>query len=154
VISLLMTLEELKTLLGIEEGDTSQDAILSLYLEAGLEAAKKYTNLLDWETITELPATVKLGIAKWVEANQLRAERTGVQSESIAGMTQTFASGVSDGVTFAESYSLWGSYHKNSGVVFRPSKRKGYLPYGNTLLEVTDEYNGVTRLMTGNPTKL
>jgi Phage gp6-like head-tail connector protein len=148
----MMELAELKKLLGIAEGDTSQDAILSLYLEAGLDAAKAYTNLLDWETITELPAPVRLGIAKWVEANPLRSARNGVQSESMAGMTQTFTNGGSDNVTFAESYSLWGAYRKK-GVVFRAATKKS-LGYTGTLLEVPDEYNGVTRLMTGNPTKL
>lgn len=148
-----MTLEELKSLLGIAAGDTSQDAILSLYLEAGIEAVKEYANLLEWDTITELPAPVRLGIARWVEANRTRAERNGVQSESIGGMTQTFTNGGSDGVTFAESYSLWSPYRKK-GVVFREARRKGGAYYGKTVLEVTDEYNGVTRLMTGNAEKI
>jgi hypothetical protein len=150
---LLMTLEELKTLLGIAAEDTSQDAVLTLYLEAGIDAAKQYANLLEWDTLTELPAPVKLGISRWVQANQLRAERSGVQSESIGGMTQTFTSGGSDGVTFAESYSLWNPYRRK-GVVFREARRKGGAYYGKTVLEVTDEYNGVTRLMTGNAEKI
>ena len=119
----MMTLAELKTLMGIASADTSQDAILSLYLEAALESAKEYANGWDWDSGQMLPAGIKLGIARWVELALLKKERAGVQSESIAGMSQTFSSASSDSY-FAEVFDLWGPYKlEPRGMTYRKARR-------------------------------
>lgn len=116
-----MTLEQLKALMGIALSDTSQDVILSLYLGAAIKAAKKHADMYDWDSQEPLPEDIQLGILRWIELSQLRKNNAGVQSESIAGMSQTFTSTV-DANYFAEAYELWEPYHFR-GLTFRPTKR-------------------------------
>jgi hypothetical protein len=118
-----MELTELKQLLGIAESDTSQDAILSLYLEAAIEAAKGYADKADFSKV--LPGPIKLGILRYVELSQLRKATAGIQSESMSGMSQTFRDGNTDSNYYAEAYDFWKPYHTNDNrLVFRTSKRR------------------------------
>jgi hypothetical protein len=116
-----MNLAELKGLMGIALEGTSQDVILSLYLESALEAAKTYANNFNW-TQTVLPGPLKLGILRYVELSQARKSTAGIASQSIAGMSQTFKDDGGDSY-FREAYEIWNPYHKN-GLVFSPAKRK------------------------------
>lgn len=116
-----MELQELKELLGIDFGDVSQDMSLELHLEAATERAKSYADAYDWTSTDPLPGPIKLGIARWVELTKQKGERAGVQSESLAGLTQTFVSTTDDSY-YAEVYSLWDGYRKK-GVVFRSARR-------------------------------
>lgn len=118
----MMTLEQLKSLMGIALSDASQDAILSLYLKAAIKVAQKYADMYDWDSLEPLPADIQLGILRWVELSQLRKNNAGVQSESIGGMSQTFTSTVDDGY-FAEAYELWDGY-RFKGLHFRTTKRR------------------------------
>lgn len=119
----MMTLAELKTLMGIASADTSQDAILSLYLEAALVSAKEYADGWDWDSLQPLPAGIKLGIVRWVELSQLKKLNAGVKSESMAGMTQTFEDASSDSY-FAEVFDLWGPYKlEPRGMTYRKARR-------------------------------
>lgn len=122
-----MTLTELKQLLGMDAGDTSNDVSLSLYLEAGLMAAMTRTTALDWTKLTHIPGPVKLGIARWVDVTRTMADRSGVQSESIGGMSQTFKNTANDADLYAEVYMLWDAFRlpENRSLQFRPSRRKG-----------------------------
>lgn len=118
-----MQLSELKQLLGIAESDVSQDAILSLYLESAIEAAKGYADKVDFTKV--FPGPIKLGILRYVELSQMRKNHAGIQSESMAGMSQTFRDGNDTDNYFAEAYDFWKPYHtKDSGLVFRTSKRR------------------------------
>lgn len=132
----MMTLEQLKGYMGIALSDTSQDVILSLYLETALEVAKEYTNKFDWDSGKPLPAGIKLGIIRWVELSQLKKDNAGVQSESIGGMSQTFTSAGDDSY-FSEVFDMWGIYHhEDRGLVFRAVKRSKPVcdPRLNTLI--------------------
>lgn len=118
-----MTLAELKTLLGIAADDTSKDAYYTLMLESGLLAAQSYCDRLDFLTLVDaetgllvLPAAVKLGIVEWIKANEGQSERGGVVSESIGGMSQSFADG--DASLYGAAYVHWRPYH--SSVRFIP----------------------------------
>lgn len=88
-----MTLDELKTLLGIPLDDNSQDARLGILLAAALQfveldLAQHLERFRDPGTnLIVLPALVKVGVAKLVESVD---RDPGVKSESIGGMTQTF----------------------------------------------------------------
>lgn len=113
-----MNLEQLKSLMGIALSDTSQDVILSLYLGAALEAAKDYANAYDWNSNKPLPDGIQLGILRWVELSQLKKENAGIQSESMAGMTQTFVS-TGDTSYFSEVFDMWEKY-RFKGLNARP----------------------------------
>lgn len=120
-----MTLEELKILMGIAADDTSKDATLKLYLEMALDAAKSYANAYDWTSTGALPAGLQLGIVRFVELSQSRKTSTGVISESIGGMSRTYANVANnDADYFSEVYSMWNPF-KRRGVVFRSAKRRG-----------------------------
>lgn len=132
----MMTLEQLKGYMGIALSDTSQDVILSLYLETAIEVAKEYTNKFDWDSGEPLPAGIKLGIIRWVELSRLKKDNAGVQSESIGGMSQTFTSAGDSGY-FYEVFDMWAKYHyENRGLVFRTAKRSKPVcdPRLNTLI--------------------
>jgi hypothetical protein len=146
-----MTLAELKALMGIAESDTSQDASLQLLLETALEVAKNYANAFDWslEPLV-LPSSIKLGIVRWVELTRLIKDRGGVVSESIGGMSQSFANG-SNADYYDEVWSYWGGFRKK-GVTFRPAIRKDF-PSDRGLV-VFDENIQENRILTGNPTRL
>lgn len=117
----MLTLEQLKGLMGIALSDTSQDVILSLYLEAAIEAAKNYANAYDWDADKPLPGGIKLGIVRWIELSQMKKSNAGVQSESIGGMSQTFTS-TGDAGYFSEVFDMWEPY-RYRGLTFRPTKR-------------------------------
>ncbi len=117
-----MTLQELKALMGIAVEDTSQDAILSLYLEAAFEAAKQYANGYDWNSTDPLPGPIKLGILRYVELARQRKSRSGVVSESIAGMSKTYANSISDEEYYREAFDFWFPYRKR-GVTFQAARR-------------------------------
>lgn len=120
-----MTLAELKALMGIPESDTSQDAKLQLYLDMALEAARDYANAYDWSSTEPLPAGLRLGIVRFVELSQSRKTNTGVISESIGGMSRTYAANSNNDVDyFGEVWSMWKPFKKR-GVVFRSAKRRG-----------------------------
>lgn len=114
-----MTLDELKVLLGIPLDDDSQDMKLSLFLESGLLAAQKYCDKLDFMQLIdpisgklELPGPVKLGISEWVKSQQEIAERgTGVTSESVPGMSQSFGSASDQFAVFATAHAHWAPFH-------------------------------------------
>lgn len=119
-----MTLAELKALLGVAAEDTSKDAYYTLALESGLLAAQEYCNRLDFLTLVDaetgllvLPAAVKLGIVEWIKANEAQSERSGVASESIGGMSQTFVVN-GDAAIYSAAYIHWRPYH--SSVRFIP----------------------------------
>jgi hypothetical protein len=121
-----MTLAELKALIGIAESDISQDASLQLLLETALELAMNYANAFDWFVDPlVLPSSIKLGIVRWVELTRLLKDRGGVVSESIGGMSQSFANG-SNADYYKEVWSYWSGFHKK-GVTFRPAIRKEML---------------------------
>ena len=88
-----MNLQGLKTLLGIPAEDTTQDERLALLMAAAVDYVRQdlgvYFELFkNPDTgLLELPALVKLGIAKLVE----NVDRDpAVKSESIGGLSQTF----------------------------------------------------------------
>lgn len=87
-----MTLDELKLLLGLPLDQNDDDARLSILLQAGIDYAIDYAGqpFTDDAGNLALPALVKVGIAKLVEAS----DREGVKSESIGGLSQTFETGV------------------------------------------------------------
>lgn len=112
-----MTLSQLKQLLGVEEGDTSQDYYLGLQLESALKAAEEYCDRLDFlayvnvETgVLELPGPVNLGIYEWIKAASGVSKRGGVVSESIGGMSQSFADGAA---VYSAAHHHWRPYHSD-----------------------------------------
>lgn len=120
-----MTLSELKALLGIPTEDTSKDAYYTLMLESALLAAQEYCDRLDFLTLVDtetgllvLPAAVKLGIAEWVKANEGQAARSGIASESIGGMSQSFVTTGSDVSVYGAAFMHWRPYH--SAIRFYP----------------------------------
>lgn len=114
-----MTLDELKGLLGVPLDDTSRDAYLTLMLESGIKAAQEYCDKIDFLSLVNpetgvlvLPAPVKLGIYEWVKAGDNASERGGVVSESIGGMSQSFAS-AADGSLYSVAHRHWAPYHSD-----------------------------------------
>lgn len=110
-----MTLAELKALLGIPLTDTTQDIKLGMLLESGLLAAQEYCDRLDFLTLVDpetgllvLPSPVKLGIAEWVKATERDAKRGNVVTESIGGLSQTYAE---YGNIYSVAYAHWKPYH-------------------------------------------
>lgn len=118
-----MTLAELKVYLGIDPLDTSEDAILQLYLESAMEKAVEYANLFDWTTEPlVLPASIEEGIVRFVQIKRdLNGRSVGVQAESIGGMSQTFVTNASQQDLFADVWDLWSGYHKRKSV-FRAAR--------------------------------
>lgn len=118
-----MTLMQLKELLGLDPLDTSQDAMLQLYLDSALEQAFLYCNRFDWEMDPlVLPSAITLGIVRYVQIMMDVSSRSaGVVSESIGGMSKSYASGVSNRVLYADVWALWASYHVASSI-FRPAR--------------------------------
>lgn len=118
-----MTLAELKVYLGVDPLDTSEDAILQLYLESAMEKAAEYTNRFDWtaEPLV-LPASIEEGIVRFVQIKRdLNGRSVGVQAESIGGMSQTFVTNASQQDLFADVWDLWSGYHKRKSV-FRAAR--------------------------------
>jgi len=115
-----MTLDELKVLLDVPLGEESQDMKLALYLESGLKAAQEYCDKLDFMQLIDpvtgkidLPGAVKLGISEWVKSGQDIAGRgTGVTSESVPGMSQSFESSGNAAVVYSTAHAHWAPYHR------------------------------------------
>lgn len=117
-----MTLAELKELLGLDPLDTSQDAILQLYLDSALEQAFLYCNLFDWETEPlVLPSSITLGIVRYVQImRDVNSRSVGVQSESIGGMSKSYAN-ISNQALYADVWALWKDYHRQASI-FRAAR--------------------------------
>ncbi|MCY1690732.1 hypothetical protein OVA29_08690 [Exiguobacterium sp. SL14] len=64
---IIMTLDELKVLLGIPLDDDSQDVKLALYLESGILAAQQYCDKLDFMQLID-PLSGKLELPGSSEA--------------------------------------------------------------------------------------
>lgn len=101
-----------KTQNGIALDDTSQDAVLSLYIEVAVEVAKKKAcDIKDW-TFENLPKAVILGILLYVDLFSKRNEVHGIKSESIDGMSQTYMDSNGDDSYFNPAYELFAMYCK------------------------------------------
>lgn len=99
-----------KELNGIAIDDTSQDAVLSLYLEVALEIAKeKSCDIKDW-TFEKIPKSVLMGILIYVDLFMKRNEVHGIKSESIDGMSQTYMDSNKDDSYFSPAYDLFDMY--------------------------------------------
>lgn len=103
-----MTAEEIKDC-GIPLEMT--DAATVLAVESALEYVKANTNLnfdlIDIDSIKTLPSCVKLFVVKY---NELIRQETGVTSESIAGMSQSFETGDKNTLLYGLLNSLCGQY--------------------------------------------
>lgn len=104
-----MTLNELKVLLEIPISDTSRDDYLTAKLESAIAYAQSWcrNKFLDEAGNLNLPLDVKEGIALKIKVDM--SAPIGVQSESIAGMSQTF---VSSNEKYAVVHELWKSFRK------------------------------------------
>ncbi len=118
----LMTLLELKELLGLDPSDTSQDAILQLYLDSALEQAFLYCNLFDWETEPlVLPSSITLGIVRYVQImRDVYSRSVGVSAESIGGMSKSY-NNVSNKALYTDVWDLWKDYHRQASI-FRAAR--------------------------------
>lgn len=121
-----LLLTEYKAIMGIAEDDNSLDAILLLYMSAAIEKAKYYA--CDWHkwTYEDLPASIKLGIFRYLQLSQERGERSGIASESIGGMSQSFITGEQGNTDayFNEAYDFFKQYCRGAnGLNFVPAKR-------------------------------
>ena len=105
----MMTLGELKTLLEIPLSDTSRDDYLTVKLEGAVAYAHSWcrNQFLDEAGNLNLPPDVKEGIALKIKIDM--STPTGVQSESIGGMSQTF---VNSNEKYAEVYEHWKPFKK------------------------------------------
>lgn len=99
-----LEIEEFKKRLGIPSDDQSQDKILSIALEDGIEFAKSWCRN---RFPDGLPGPVKRGIVKMFEIDNTITD--GVVSESIGGMSQTFEDGDNK---YASVFKLWKPYRK------------------------------------------
>ena len=118
-----------KELNGIAIDDTSQDAVLSLYLELGVEVAKeKACDIKEWD-YDKLPKAVIMGILMYVDLFSKRNENYGIKSESIDGMSQTYIDNTGDDSYFNHVYDLFALHCKTASgycsAVFRNAKRGG-----------------------------
>jgi len=117
-----------KELNGIAIDDTSQDAVLSLYLDVALEIAKeKACDIKDW-TFEKIPKSVLMGILIYVNLFMKRNEVHGIKSESIDGMSQTYMDSNKDDSYFSPAYDLFDMYcaKSNNGycsATFRNARR-------------------------------
>lgn len=122
-------LEYFKKINGIDPTDTSQDEILLLYLGTALEVAKiKACNWDKWGNINDLPAPILLGIMEMINLMQTRSGivESGVKSESIGGMSQTFfdVGLMTSDDYFKSAYDLFGMYCRAKNALnFRRAKR-------------------------------
>lgn len=109
-----MTLERLKELLGIPLDDTSQDAILQLYLEVALEQAVLYCDLFEWDVDPlVLPAAIEMGIVRMVQIKMdVNSRAVGVTSESIGGMSKSYSATVNPQAMYADVLDMWKPYHR------------------------------------------
>ena len=113
-----LTSQQIKSLnLGISPIDDR--AVLQV--NAALEFIEENTTIEVVEDVASLPSCVKLFIVKYIEISNMR---TGVTSESIEGLSQSFASGGnSTSLIWDIAYDLLGAYVK-SPVRFVCAERK------------------------------
>lgn len=112
-----MSPEELKKWLdaykqfnGIPIDDESNDVVIQLYLEAGIEEAKRRAcDIKEWE-FDKLPAQIKLGIFKYINLSEAREADYGIASESIGGMSQTFTKFTNANDYYKEAYDYFDKY--------------------------------------------
>lgn len=122
-------LEYFKKINGIDPADKSQDEILLLYLGTALEVAKiKACNWDKWDNLNDLPAPILLGIMEMIKLMQTRdgIVDSGVKSESIGGMSQTFfdVGLMTSDDYFKSAYDLFGMYCRAKNALnFRRAKR-------------------------------
>lgn len=122
-------LEYFKKINGIDPADKSQDEILLLYLGTALEVAKiKACNWDKWDNLNDLPAPILLGIMEMIKLMQTRdgIVDSGVKSESIGGMSQTFfdVGLMTSDDYFKSAYDLFSMYCRAKNALnFRRAKR-------------------------------
>ncbi|WP_239984875.1 phage head-tail connector protein [Sporolactobacillus pectinivorans] len=109
----LMTLDELKTRLGIALDDTSQNAKLQSDLDDAVVEACDWCHrdFYDTNGNPSMPASIKKGIALMIkmDMNSDPADAS-VISETIGGMSQTFSSDPT--LRYGRVYTLWRPYRK------------------------------------------
>lgn len=102
----------------------NEDDKTMLMIESALEYISNNTTLKadvnNVDSLVKLPASAKLFITKYVEIMQ---RETGVTSESIAGMSQSFDSSSTDTLLFDLLNNLLGKY-VSSGFQFIAATRK------------------------------
>lgn len=112
-----MTLEEWKEA-GFQVEGTS------LYLDAGLEWLEEHTNIQleehTVETIKAMPSKAKLFL---LEFSQIMQRETGVVSESIAGMSQTYEEKGKDALIWNVAKTLLKGQLKSTVTVLPARKR-------------------------------
>lgn len=101
----------LKSSIGITVSD--------LQIEAAVEWLEQNTTV-DTTNIDNLPATAKLFISKFCEVNN---RQSGIASESIDGLSQSFSSENNTALIWDLANSLLGSYLKSS-IQFIPAQRR------------------------------
>lgn len=120
-------LEAYKLANNIDPLDTSQDAILKLYISAALQIAKKKScDWGNWDKYEDIPPAIILGIIQLIGLMQSRDANFGIKSESIGGMSQTFIDldKISDDDYFKGPYGLFGLFcSQNNKLQFRVAKR-------------------------------
>lgn len=127
-----MELTELKTLMGIADGDISQDAMLSLYLDAAKEQLYAYATGYKFVDGVPFTGSMKLGIVKYVQLSQKRSQGA-IKSKSLDGLSVTYMDAVSGENYYDEAFAYWDVY-RNRGLIFKPALRSNpparCLPYG------------------------
>ncbi len=103
----------------------ANDAMALLRAQAALDWMEEHTTLVfdqaDAETIEALPACAKLFVVKFSEALRIKS---GVTSQSIEGLSQSFDSGEGpDGLIWALAGSLLGRYLKSQCKVYQATRR-------------------------------
>ena len=104
---------------------SGNDAMELLRAEAALDWMKESTTLVfdkaDAESIKALPACAKLFVVKFSETMRLRS---GVTSQSIEGMSQSFdASEGTDDLIMALAKSLLGNFLKSQVTIYQAKRR-------------------------------
>lgn len=103
-----MTVEDIKNS-GIPIADVTESTVLTV--ESALEYVAANTNLefdpTDIESVKTLPSCVKLFVVKF---NELLSRESGVTSESIAGMSQSFDTSDNSTLIFGLLNSLCAQY--------------------------------------------
>ena len=103
---------------------SGKDSVTVLYAEAALEWMQQNTTLEfdknDAGTISELPASAKLFVVKYIETIR---RREGVASQSIEGMSQSFVTTDKGTLLWQLATTYLGAYLK-SQVRVTPAKRR------------------------------
>lgn len=111
-----MTAEQIASL---ELGVDTSDARTVLTINAALEWIAENTTI-DVEDLESLPSCAKLFMIKYVE---IASMQSGVTSESIEGLSQSFGSGSKTNLIWDAATDLLGGYVK-SRIRFVPAERK------------------------------